>query len=335
MSPETFLRVQDLTRWYPIRRGVLRRTVGYVKAVDGVSLEIRPGETLGVVGESGCGKSTLARTLVALEEPTSGSIEIRLNGALESVSSLAPSARRDFRRSVQIVFQNPKGAMNPRMSVFDIIAEPLRIHGMRDVTELTQRVYELLTCVGLQPIHARRFPDAFSGGQLQRIGIARALALNPLLIIADEPVSALDVSVQAQILNLLRKLKHEFSLSYLFIAHNLNVVKYISDRIAVMYLGRIVEIGPAERVFAQPLHPYTRSLVAALPATHPSKRKTMKTLLRGDLPDPASPPQGCHFHPRCRFATDICRTADPVLQKSPNAHWSACHHSDSLIPYSE
>lgn len=335
MNPEAFLRVQDLARWYPIRRGILRRTVGYVKAVDGVSLEIRPDETLGIVGESGCGKSTLARTLVALEEPTSGSIEVRLNGALESVSNLAPSARKEFRRSVQIVFQNPKGAMNPRMSAFDIIAEPLRIHGMRDVTELTQRVYELLTCVGLQPMHARRFPDAFSGGQLQRIGIARALALNPRLIIADEPVSALDVSVQAQILNLLRKLKHEFSLSYLFIAHNLNVVKYISDRIAVMYLGRIVEIGPAEHVFAKPLHPYTRSLVAALPATHPSKRKTTKTLLRGDLPDPASPPHGCHFHPRCRFATDICRTADPVLQKSSNAHWSACHHSDSLIPYSE
>lgn len=335
MNPATFLRAQDLTRWYPIRRGVLRRTVGYVKAVDGVSLEIHPGETLGVVGESGCGKSTLARTLVALEEPTSGSIEVRLNGTLESVSNLTPSARRDFRRSVQIVFQNPKGAMNPRMSVFDIIAEPLRIHGMRDVIELTQRVYELLTCVGLQPMHARRFPDAFSGGQLQRIGIARALALNPRLIIADEPVSALDVSVQAQILNLLRRLKHEFSLSYLFIAHNLNVVKYISDRIAVMYLGRIVEIGPAERVFAQPLHPYTRSLVAALPATHPSKRKPMKTLLRGDPPDPASPPQGCRFHPRCRFATDICQTADPALQKYPNAHWSACHHSDSFISHSE
>ncbi len=333
MTADTFLHVRDLTRWYPIRRGVLRRTVGYVKAVDGVSLEIRSGETLGIVGESGCGKSTLARTLVALEKPTSGNIQIRLNGSLEPVSNLTPDAWKDFRRSVQLIFQNPRGAMNPRMSVFDIIAEPLRIHGMRDVTDLRQRVYELLASVGLHPMHARRFPDAFSGGQLQRIGIARALALNPRLIIADEPVSALDVSVQAQILNLLRKLKHEFSLSYLFIAHNLNVVKYISDRIAVMYLGRIVEVGPAERVFAQPQHPYTRSLVEALPAVHPSKRKTIKTLLKGDPPDPASPPPGCRLHPRCRFATDICRTTDPVLQESPDAHWTACHHSDTLTPY--
>ncbi len=333
MTAAPFLRVQNLTRWYPIRRGVLRRTVGHIKAVDGVNLEIYPGETLGIVGESGCGKSTLARTLIALEEPTSGSIEVQLNGTLESVSTLTPDSWKDFRRSVQIVFQNPKEAMNPRMSVFDIIAEPLRIHGLRDVDELRKRVYELLTCVGLQPMHARRFPDAFSGGQLQRVGIARALALKPRLIIADEPVSALDVSVQAQILNLLGKLKHEFSLSYLFIAHNLNVVKYISDRIAVMYLGKIVEIGPAEHIFAQPRHPYTRSLMEALPATHPSRRKTMRTLLQGDLPDPASPPQGCRFHPRCRFATDICRTSVPVLQKSLDAHWTACHHSDTLSPY--
>jgi oligopeptide/dipeptide ABC transporter ATP-binding protein len=331
-TPEApvILRAEGLRTWYPIRKGVLRRTVGHVRAVDDVDLEIREGETLGLVGESGCGKSTLGRTLLRLETPVAGRVQVRLGGGLTDVTALEGAALRPMRREVQVVFQNPTSSMSPRMTVFEVLAEPLRIHGERDRRVLAARVGELLESVGLRASDAERLPGSFSGGQRQRIGIARALALDPRLVIADEPVSALDVSVQSQVLNLLNRLQAERGLAYLFIAHDLGVVKYLCDRIAVMYLGRIVEEGPSDAVYAAPRHPYTESLLAAIPVTHPRLRRRERRVAPGDLPDPAAPPAGCRFHPRCPYARDVCRAEAPPLREVAPGHKAACHFSEEL-----
>jgi len=322
MSEDVLLRATDVVRHFGVRgTGVLRREVARVRAVDGVSLEVRAGETLGLVGESGCGKSTLGRTLLRLTDLTAGRIEF----AGRDISGLSRGALRPLRRDMQLVFQDPYASLNPRKRVSAILGMPLRIHDACPRSEIPARVRELLELVGLRPEHASRFPHEFSGGQRQRIGIARAIALRPKLVIADEPVSALDVSVQAQVVNLLEDLQDELGLTYVFVAHDLSIVRQVADRIAVMYLGKIVELGPAEPLCEAPVHPYTEALLSAVPVPDPDARRE-RIVLRGDVPSPIDPPSGCRFHPRCPYATDVCRTEEPPLVEHRPGHVAACHH---------
>jgi oligopeptide transport system ATP-binding protein len=320
----SLLQVRDVVKHFPIKSGVLiDREVGRVRAVDGVSLDVHEGETLGLVGESGCGKSTLCRTILQLLKPTSGSV--RFDG--RELVGLKSRQMQPLRREMQMVFQDPYASLNPRKRVGQIIGDPLRLHGIASGEELKRNVQELLETVGLGAEHYNRYPHEFSGGQRQRIGIARALALRPRLIIADEPVSALDVSIQAQIINLLDDLQDEFRLTYIFVAHDLGVIRHVSDRIAVMYLGKIVELGPADAVYSNPIHPYTLSLLSALPIPDPKANAEREPLvLEGDLPSPADPPAACRFHTRCPYATEICSEVEPELIHHGNGHWAACHH---------
>ncbi len=318
---QPLLQVEGLKKHFRVRKALLARNAQYVKAVDGVSFHIDAGETLSLVGESGCGKSTIGRMIMKLIEPTEGAI--RVNGR-----DIAPLSRRQmqpYRKMMQIIFQDPFSSLNPRMTAGDIVGEPMLVHGLADETERHARVVELFRRVGLRPDQMPRYPHEFSGGQRQRIGIARALALGPSLIIGDEPVSALDVSVQAQVINLMTDLQQEFGLSYLFIAHDLSVVKHISHRIAVMYLGRIVELADCGELFRNPLHPYTEALLSAVPVPNPRKTRKTRIILKGDVPSPIAPPPGCRFNTRCPLAIDRCRVEVPDFREVAPKHWVACH----------
>jgi oligopeptide/dipeptide ABC transporter ATP-binding protein len=314
------LEVKDLKKHYPIKKGLFGKQVGAVKAVDGVSFSIQPGETLGIVGESGCGKSTTGRAILRLIEPTAG--EVLFDG--QDIRKLPPDEMRKFRTNMQIVFQDPYASLDPRWTVQRTLEEPLRTHLKLSEAEIKDRIAELMSVVGLAPYHASRFPHEFSGGQRQRIGIARALALRPKFVVCDEPVSALDVSIQAQVLNLMQDLQSQFSLTYMFISHDLSVVKFICDRVGVMYLGRMVEMAPTAEMFAEPLHPYTKALMSAVPVPDPEAARE-RIVLTGDVPNPQSPPTGCTFHTRCPYVMDSCRQAVPEWREvSPGRH-VACH----------
>lgn len=315
--------VENLKKYFPVRSGLLQRVTAWVKAVDGVSFTIREGETFGLVGESGCGKTTVGRTILRLIPPTSGTVYF--DG--EDIFQLRRRELKFMRRNMQIVFQDPYSSLDPRMPVGETIAEGMAIHGIGTPKERPEIIAQLLQKVGMNPYHARRYPHEFSGGQRQRIGIARALALQPKFIVCDEPVSALDVSVQSAVLNLLRSLQRELGLTYLFIAHNLSVVEHISDRVGVMYLGKMVEVADRETLFRNPLHPYTQALLSAIPIPNP-KIKRERIVLTGDVPSPLNPPKGCRFHPRCPLAVDICQQVEPVFEQKAADHWVACH----LVP---
>ncbi len=324
------LEVKSLRKYFPIRKGFLQKTIGHVRAVDDVSFFIKAGETLGLVGESGCGKTTASRCILRALTPTSGEMVFHPeNGKSVDLAKLSRAQLRPLRPQMQMIFQDPYSSLNPRMTLFDIVGEPLLVNGMKNRKVRTERVAELLDLVGLRPEFMQRFPHAFSGGQRQRIGIARALALNPRLVVADEPVSALDVSVQAQILNLMLDLQKRLNLTYLFVAHNLSVVKHICDRVAVMYVGKLVEMAPAEEIYAAPRHPYTAALMAAVPVADP-RIKASSVELKGEVPSPANPPSGCYFHPRCEYAVDICRTQPPPLREITPGHFVSCHRAEEL-----
>jgi oligopeptide/dipeptide ABC transporter ATP-binding protein len=315
--------VRSLKKYFPIRKGILQQEVARVHAVDDVTLAVSPGETIGLVGESGCGKSTLGRCIVRLLEPTEGDVVFQGR----SIGRLGARGMRPLRREMQMVFQDPYASLNPRKRVGTIVSDPLRIHGIGDRASRKRQVEELLEAVGLSPEHYNRFPHEFSGGQRQRIGVARALALRPKLVVADEPVSALDVSIQAQMINLLEDLQDEFSLTYVFIAHDLGVVRHVSDRIAVMYLGKLVELSPAEELYTRPIMPYTEALLSAVPIPDPDlSEQRERIVLEGDVPSPINPPSGCRFHPRCRYATEVCSQIEPPLTDYGNGHLAACHH---------
>ncbi len=330
-SKPIILEVNNLKKFFPIKKGFLKRVVGQVRAVDGVSFFINEGETLGLVGESGCGKTTTARCILRAVEPSAGEILfLKDSGEKVDIATLPDEEMRVLRGEIQLIFQDPYASLNPRHNIFDIVGEPLFvIQQMTDRAERQARVTELLQLVGLRPEYMQRFPHAFSGGQRQRIVIARALALNPRLIVADEPVSALDVSVQAQVLNLMLDLQRKLNLTYLFVAHDLSVVKHICDRVAVMYVGKIVEISPTDDLYYEPLHPYTEALMAAVPVADPRVRTAM-TELEGDVPSPADPPSGCYFHPRCQYANDRCSVEAPQLIELRPDHFVSCHRAHEL-----
>jgi oligopeptide/dipeptide ABC transporter ATP-binding protein len=314
------LEAKNVVKYFPIKGGVLLKEIASVKAVDDVSLSIKEGETVGLVGESGCGKTTFGRAILRLEEPTSG--EVFFEG--QDILAYDKKQMQALRENMQIIFQDPFSSLNPRKSVSHIIGEPLLVHGTKSRKQREQRVLELLRVVGLRKEHMRRYPHQFSGGQRQRIGVARALALNPKLIVCDEAVSALDVSIQAQVINLLKDLQDDFGLTYLFISHDLSVVEHVSDRVAVMYLGKIVEIAPSKTLYKKPLHPYTQALLSAVPIPDPSVPRADRIILKGDVPSPIDPPPGCSFHPRCLYARDTCRQNEPQLSEINQGHFAAC-----------
>ena len=329
MSSRPLVEIRALKKHFPIRRGVMQQEIGRVHAVDGVDLTVFEGETLGLVGESGCGKSTLARCIVRLLEPTEGTIVF--DG--DDITHMSRRALRPLRRGMQMVFQDPYASLNPRKRVRTIVGDPLRIHGVADARERRRAVEESLALVGLSPEHLNRYASEFSGGQRQRIGVARALALKPKLVVADEPVSALDVSIQAQIINLLSDLQETLRLTYVFIAHDLGVIHHVADRIAVMYLGKIVELAPAESLYRRPVHPYTEALLSAIPIPDPDRNeRRVRLILEGDVPSPLAPPSGCRFHTRCPFATEICTTDEPPLVEHLAGHLAACHHPRNTAP---
>jgi len=333
---DILLDVKGLKKYFPIQAGLLRRTVGYVKAVDDVSFYVREGETLGVVGESGCGKSTAGRSIIRLYEPTAGQVLFKTgllspDGEPKVVNILELDRRQmtAVRQEISMIFQDPINSLNPRMTVSDIVAEPMVIRGWAKGPEIEEIIVQLLERVGLRPDHLRRYPHEFSGGQRQRIGIARALSLNPSLVICDEPVSALDVSIQAQTLNLLQDLQRELGLAYIFVGHDLSVVEHISDRVAVMYVGKVAEMASTAELFSNPLHPYTEALLSAVPKPDPSY-KSDRIVMQGEVADPSNPPSGCYFHPRCRYAQDRCKTETPAFREITPGHFSACHFSEEL-----
>ena len=329
-TTEPLLRVRDLCKHFPVHsKGFLKKQVGLIKAADEVSFDLQEGETLGLVGESGSGKTTTARAILRAIQPTRGEVLFRYGSRTVDLAAIPERDLRALRPRMQMIFQDPFSSLNPRMTLLDIVGEPLLVHGEKHANKRTERVAELLRLVGLRPEYMRRYPHAFSGGQRQRIGIARALALNPRLVVADEPVSALDVSVQAQILNLMLELQEKLGLTYLFVAHDLSVVKHISERVAVMYVGRIVEMAPTKELFYQPRHPYTEALMSAVPKPDPRLRSE-RIVLQGEVADPANPPPGCYFHPRCRYATDVCHEKTPVQEEITPRHFVSCHRAKEI-----